>query len=226
MKLWYMGWALVLTIIVLAGCRGSEPTPAPVDAGLGDTYTSEVLDASYPDALNASSQLMLGTLKLEGMGHAVTTEQAKALLPLWQAFEGGALQASAERNAVLAQIEAEMTSAQLEAMAAMRLTPEDLRSWAQDQGLNMGFRGGQEASPDAQPTHQAQFAGGEGMPPEMATRQAQFEGMGEEQRAAFRATAQAGGGPAGRHGGAGAGSRQPLFLLRPLIELLETRAGE
>lgn len=131
MKLWHIGWALLLTVIVLAGCRGSEPTPA-ADAGLGDTYTSEALDASYPSALNASSQLMLGTIKLEGTEHAVTPGQAKVLLPLWQAFQGGALQASAERNAVLARIEAQMTPAQLEAIAAMQLTPDDLRAWAQD----------------------------------------------------------------------------------------------
>ena len=49
---------------------------------------------------------MLGMLKLEGTEQAVTPDQAKALLPLWQAFQGGALQASAERNAVMAQIEA------------------------------------------------------------------------------------------------------------------------
>jgi len=95
-------------------------------------------------------------------------------------------------------IEAQMTPAQLEAIAAVQLTPDDLRTWAQDQGLNMGLGGGQGVSPEAQ-----------------ATRQAQFEGMSEEQRAALRAITQAGGGP-----------RQPLFLLRPLIELLQARAGE
>ena len=60
----------------------------------------------------------------------------------------------------------------------------------------------------------------------MATRRAQFEGMSEEQQAALRATAQAGGLPARAGGGAGTGPGQPIFLLRPLIELLQARAGE
>lgn len=226
MRRWHIRWALLLTVMVLAGCRGSTPTPA-ADAGLGNAYTSEVLDTSYPSALNASGQLMLGTIKLEGTEHAVTPGQAKALLPLWQAFQSGALQASAERNAVLAQIEAQMTPAQLEAIADMQLTPDDLRAWMEEQGLGMGSGlpgtgEGQEVPPEAQATRQAQFAGGQEIPPEMATRRAQFESMSEEQRAAFRATAEAGGMPAR----AGPGPRQPIFLLRPLIELLEARAGE
>ena len=158
MRRWHIGWALVLTVVVLAGCRGSEPTPAPVDAGLGDTYISKVLNTSYPSALNASSQLMLGTIKLEGTEQAVTLEQAKILLPLWQAFQGSVLQSSAERNAVLAQIEAQMTPAQLEAIAAMQLTPDDLRTWAQDQGLSMGLGSGQEVSPEAQATRRPSSA--------------------------------------------------------------------
>jgi len=87
---------------------------------------------------------------------------------LWQALQAGGLQASAERNAVLAQIEADMTSTQLEAIGAMRLSPEDLRAWAQDQGLHMGLGGGHEVCPDAQATRQTQFAGGEETQPEMA----------------------------------------------------------
>ena len=162
---------------------------------------------------------MLGMLKLEGTEQAVTPDQAKALLPLWQAFQGGALQASAERNAVMAQIEAQMTPAQLEAIAALQLTPDDLRSWAQEQGLNigmgmgMGMGGDQGSSPDAQATRRAGFAGGEDMSPEMAARRAEFQDMSEEQREVFRTTAQAGGGSVGPGRGAGMGSRQPVFLI-------------
>jgi len=178
----------------------------------------------YPDALNASSQLMLGTLRLEGTENAVTAEQAKALLPLWQVLEAGGLQSGAERSAVLKQIEGEMSSDQLQAIALMRLSPGDMRTWAQEQGVSMGSGGHQRVSPDGRATPQAHFSGGN-VPPEMATRRAQMENMSEEERAAFRATAQAGGGFGGRPGSSGAGVKQPLFLLRPLVELLEERAG-
>jgi hypothetical protein len=152
MKVWHIVLALILSVGLTAGCTGGEPTTAPVDASLGDTYTSEALDVSYPDAINASSQLMLGTLKLEGTENAVTAEQAKALLPLWQVLEAGGLQSGAERSAVLKQIEGEMSSDQLQAIASMRLSPGDMRTWAQEQGVNTGFGGHQGASPDGQAT--------------------------------------------------------------------------
>ena len=65
------------------------------------------------------------------------------------------------------------------------------------------------------------------MPPEMATRQAEFADMTDEEREEMRATMQAGGGfPGGAGGRGGPGGRQANFLLNPLIELLEARAGE
>jgi hypothetical protein len=223
MKSWPMTLILVLTIAVLAGCGGEQA--APVDEGGSETHGSAVLDTSYPNALDVSGQLVLGILRLEETENAVTPKQATALLPLWQALRGG-VTAQAEVNAVLKQIQGTMTQEQLGAIAAMQLTQEDLQAWIEEQGLRLepgpGRGGGaQEMSPDVRATRQAEFAGGE-MPPEMATRRAQFESMSEEDWAALRATAEAGGLPARP----GAGSRQLPILLRPLIEMLEARAGE
>jgi hypothetical protein len=223
MKSWPMTLILVLTIAVLAGCGGEQA--APVDEGGSETLSSAVLNTSYPNALDVSGQLVLGILRLEEMENAVTPKQATALLPLWQALRGG-VTAQAEVNAVLKQIQGTMTQEQLGAIAAMQLTQEDLQAWIEEQGLRLepgpGRGGGaQEMSPDVRATRQAEFAGGE-MPPEMATRRAQFESMSEEDLAALRATAEAGGMPAR----AGAGSRQFPILLNPLLELLEARAGE
>jgi len=223
--LWQMGAVLILLTLAVVGCRSGEPTAVPANVGLGDTYASKALNTVYPGALSASGQLMLGTLKLEGTDQAVAPEQAKALLPLWQAFQGNALRSSAERNAVLAQIEAEMTPGQLQAIAAMHLTQDDLRVWIREQGAGPmpgpGAASGEEVSPKAQATRRARLSSGE-IPPEMATRRAQFQNMSEEQRAALRATAQTGSGPLR----AVAGTRAGFFLLRPLIELLEARAAE
>ena len=232
MKIWYVGLVLILVVGVLAGCGGEQATPAPADESAGETYTSASLDTSYDGALNASSQLVLGTLQLEETDYAVTPEQAASLLPLWQALQGG-VTAEVEVNAVLKQIEGAMTQEQLEAIAAMQLTQENLSVWMREQG--MGF-GGQGRSPELQATRQAEF-GGEGMPsdgempPEMATRRAEIENMSDEEREAMRATAQAGGGVpggtgAGGRGGAGGRPGQFTILLNPLIELLTGRAAE
>lgn len=252
MKKWIIEALLVVTVVALAGCGGAEATPA-AEESVGETYTSEVLDTSYDGALSASNQLALGTLELEETDNAVTPEQAKSLLPLWQALQGG-VTAQAEVNAVLKQIEGTMASEQLQAIARLQLTGEDLQAWMEEHGVGPGpggFPGPGEGMSDEErealrATRQAE-AGGEGMPPgggeggpfgggpgggemppEMATRRAEFEGMSEEEREAARATMQASGGfPGGPGGGGGAGGGgQFPILLNPLIELLEARAGE
>ena len=177
MALRYM-WILVAVVLVagLAACGGEEAVPAEEDASadVGAGYISEALDTSYEGALPVSSQLALGTLELEEMDDAVTREQATTLLPLWQALQGS-VTAEAEVNAVLAQIEGTMTEEQLAAIAAMQLTQEDTAAWAEENGMNMPFAG----------------EGGMGFGQEMT----------EEDRAALRATVEAGGVPEGRPGG-------------------------
>lgn len=242
MRIWHVGLVLAIVAVVLAGCGAEEATPATVDEGSGVVYASEALDTSYDGALDASTQLVLGTIQLEGTENAVTPGQAAALLPLWQALRGG-VTVQAEMTAVLKQIEGTMTSEQLGAIVAMQLTQEDLRAWMEEQGVGPGggfpgADGGQEVSPELRATRQAEFGSGE-VPSEMATRRAEMENMSDEERAAFRATAQAGGGfpggseggagggfPGGPGGGAGRGAGQFGILLNPLIELLTQRAAE
>ena len=227
MKLWKTITALALTAILFVGCGASEATPAPAEEDdNAAAYTSQVLDVSYPDALDARSQLMLGTIHLEETGNAVTPEQAQALLPLWQALQGG-VTAQQEVAAVLKQIEGTMTSEQLEAIAAMQLTQEDLRTWMQDQGVVLRGSPGEGVSSDARATRQAQFGEGE-MALELATRRAEFENMSEEERDALRATMEGGGIPGGGMPvgapGAGRGGLGPM--MNPLIDLLTERAAE
>jgi len=245
-----VGVIATLVLTVLVGCGGKQAVSSQTGTGGGETYVSKALDTSYPDALNASSQLALGTLQLEGAENAVRPEQAAALLPLWQALRGG-VTVQAEVNAVLKQIEGTMSQEQLAAIAAMRLTREGLRTWMEEQGLGgpggfpsapggtpasgqaPGAGGGQDISPEVRATREAEFGGGE-VPPEMATRRAGFENMSEEEQQALRATMQAGGGMPGGPGGrgaaggtggrGGAGGGQFMILLDPLIELLTQRA--
>jgi hypothetical protein len=188
-----------MTTMVLVGCGGETPSPAAeqedvvavnVDTDESGAYVSAILDTSYEGALPASSQLALGSLRLEETENAVTPEQAEALLPLWQAIQSGTLESNAEINAVLKQIEGKMTSEQLAAISAMQLTGEDLGAWAQEQGLNM------DSSPEAMATRQAERGGEGGF--------GQRGNLSEEERASIRATMEAGGMPfGGNEGGFG-----------------------
>ena len=68
-----------LLALSLAACGGQE---AGSDAVSGTTGLVE----TYEDALTIKNQLLLGTLRLEGTEQAITSEQAQALLPLWQGY--------------------------------------------------------------------------------------------------------------------------------------------
>jgi hypothetical protein len=253
MKTWYVGLVLFLVVGVLVGCGGSEQTASEsADEGGGETYTSAALDTSYEGALDASSQLVLGTLQLEETANAVTSEQAATLLPLWQALQGGVTDQT-EVNALLKQIEGTMTQEQLQAIAAMQLTQEDLQGWMEGQGIGMGggFPGAGDMNDEERENLRATAEAGGGMPggggpfgdlseEERANMRATMEAGGgmpegggpfgdlsEEEQEALRATMEAGGGrPGGPGSGAGGGGRQFGPLLNPLIELLEVRAGE
>ena len=240
MKSWYI-LVTIVAMIALTACGGETPAPVAEEESVvvnsntdeSGAYVSGALDTAYEGALPASNQLALGTLNLEETENAVTPEQAAALLPLWQAIQGGALQSNVERNAVLKQIEKAMTAEQLAAIAAMQLTDEYMQTWAREQGIALG------PSPESLATRQAE-GGGEGGPGAnlseeeraamRATRQAGgasggFGDMSEEDQAARRATAEASGmAVSGRKFGGSAG--QFNVVIAPLIELLTQRAAE
>lgn len=116
---------LLLAITLLPGC--SQPVEAEVMTN--STEYAGMLSTAYDDALDVTAQLALGTLRLEKTADAVTEAQSAELLPLWLALAGSELQGSAERNAVLMQIEATMTADQVETIAALQLTNVDALSW-------------------------------------------------------------------------------------------------
>ena len=239
MKLRNLVLILTLAIGVLAGCTSSAASPAPQSAEVAaepESNTTARLDTSYEGALSPANQLALGTFLLEETADAVTPQQAKSLLPLWQATQGGTLQGSAEIDAVLGQIEKALTTEQVAAIATRALTNEDLQIWAQENGLDLG------PSPEAMAALQAEG----GVPADLG----KFADMSEEDRAAMRATAQAGGlGGPGQGGdmsaedrearrataeasgvnfgarGGGGGVGQLTFLAGPLVELLTERAA-
>ena len=200
--------------------EAAAPTQTPAPARLSastptsqeNIYASQALTTSYSGALNAENQLMLGMLRLTGTGNAITTEQTKTLLPLLQSLQGQTLKSDAERNVVLARVEAQLALAQLSAIASMHLTQDDLQAWISDNGQGAGLGPGQ-GGPGPQGTPGNPPAPG-GTPPAPGGAPPAPGG-----------TRPAPGGAPPRDGG-GAGPGQGNILLNSLIRLLLQRATE
>jgi hypothetical protein len=246
MKIWNLILILVLVAGVLAGGGGDDASSVEEQGSSAqdlessadnEGYTSEALDTSYEGALPASSQLALGTFELEGTENAITPEQAKTLLPLWQAIQGGSLQSDVETDAVVKQIERAMTPEQLAAIAAMQLTLAGMGTWMQEQGVSFGLPPGAEGrqnpfgtpggvSEEERAAMRATAQAGSGMPGGGGAF-GMPGGMSEEERAAMRATAEAGGMAfGGGRGPAGAGSGQLAMMAAQVVELLTARAAQ
>ena len=215
----------LLLVFLLAACSGST-SATPKASNSGWTISEQ-------GSLSSQTELILGTFKLEDTDLAVSSAQASALLPLYKALlslSQSDTAAAAEIEALVRQIQESMSSEQLEAIADMTLTRQDIFNVAQEFGIR----------PDA-----TQISGGAG--------DAQFSGgfpnddfrPGEGAGGGFR------GGPPGEmpEGGiiggpgefgqeldsnqiatmearrserTGAGDRMmDLFLINPLIDLLE-----
>lgn len=116
---------------------GETPQPAASE-GTPTPYVDAYLSTDYTDFANLRNQLAFGTLKLEGSEQAVTPEQAKILVPLWQAIvalSGDETTAAEELTAVQNQVAEAMTPMQLEAIAAMQITNTDLNAFYAEHGV-------------------------------------------------------------------------------------------
>lgn len=148
MKRIFIPTLIVIFTLFLASCSGTA-APASTTSSNSDAYVSPNLDVSYENALNARLQLTLGSLKLAETNTPITPEQAKAMLPLWQALQNMTRtgnSAQAEVNALLAQIEAAFTPEQLTAIRGMKLASADIQTWASANGVTLGSGSGQPGS--------------------------------------------------------------------------------
>lgn len=154
----------ILTLVAFVALALASCGPATDTTPTGDTYVSAYLPVDYEDAISVRSQLALGTLRLEGTTLAPTSDEALALLPLWQALrslQSGGASAPEEVNAILAQIETSLRPEQLQEIAAMELTNADMQAWASENGMQAGTGEGspgqgQGLSPEARATKQAE----------------------------------------------------------------------
>jgi len=178
-------------------------------------------------AMQPMTELIVGTLKLEGTNEAVTKEQAAELLPLWQVYRDVSTSDTAaqqEIDGLTEQIQEAMTDAQRKSISAMKLTREDVMAVMQE-GLSAGTGPVARGSSTTGQGNNAFPRGGfgDGMPPGGAG------GMpdgGFGPGGGFGGGTQAAGTPQANGQQTGArGSGVPAPLLNALIRYLEEKAG-
>jgi hypothetical protein len=199
---------LTVVALLLGACGGATapvvPVAAPVVSSNEVTPTplsATYLKIDYADATSLRNQLALGTLKLEGTANAITAEQAKALLPLWQAvvaLSGTTTTAEAELTAVQDQITEALQPAQLQAIGALQLTTAQLNAFYAEKGIVM-------------PTPM----------PGVTKVPGSGSGVSSADKEATRTAATALGTPTS----SGAGQAAKTLLFETVIELLTARAG-
>ena len=125
-------FALIAVSLIYACAPKAEVETVPT------SLASTVLSIEYSDAANLRSQLAYGTIKLADTPNAITSDQAKTLIPLWQAvvsLSGDTTTASEELTAVQDQITAALTTEQLQAIAAMQITNAGLNVFYAEYGI-------------------------------------------------------------------------------------------
>ncbi len=122
----------LFTLLVVSSVYACAPTVEATPTSLASAY----LSIEYSDAANVRSQLAYGTLKLTD----VTPDQAKTLIPLWQAvisLSSDTTTATEELTAVQDQITAAMTESQLQAIAGMQITNAGLNEFYAQYGVSL-----------------------------------------------------------------------------------------
>jgi hypothetical protein len=125
MKKIILVFTLLTFLLTLVACGGTSKT--------ADT-------PSTSNSLSAQEEILIGTFKLEDTDLAVDPDQATQLIPLWQTLQSltsSGTAATEEINAVIAQIKGDMTSQQIQAITAMKLTQQDLTSIMNEKGLTI-----------------------------------------------------------------------------------------
>jgi len=238
---------LVLVVMILAVACGADETgeafvdsqvevSVPVSNGDGESAeedtsadgeitqerSREELRADFADnALQPASQLVLGTFLLEETEFMVDADLAPYLVPYWKLYKSlleSDTTAPEELEALISEIQEVMNVDQVNYVAGLELTQEDLTTYLNESGIMESLRpeGAEEGDgtrpnrPDGMPegTGPGGGQGGRGS----------VEGMDPEAIATMQAEREAAGGGMGTN-------RMIVPLIEALIELLESKAG-
>ncbi len=203
--------AIILTLLLTAcGTSGGEQA-GPQSSG----------------SLPPMTQLIIGTMKLAGTPNEITKDQATELLTLWQVYGqliSSDTAAQAEVDGLTKQINEAMTADQRKAIEAMKLTPQDMSAFMQDQGTGPAASGTSErpGNTSGQSRGGGQGGGfpgggpGGGMPP------GGMPDMGGGMQGGPSASQTP---SATRQARSGDMNRVPTPLLEALIQYLQNKAG-
>jgi hypothetical protein len=222
---------ILASVFVLAACS-VLPSAQANSAANPSSQPQQANQANPPNGTNTPGnnlqfRLAIGTLKLEGTANAVTADEAKQLLPLWQKVEtmsADTKTTQADYQTVYKQIEADMTSGQIQVIETMSLTQSDIQDMMQSLGIQI--------TPGARNFNGTPGTGFFNGTPGAGQNGGNFSTLSPDERAtrtAQRQTQAAGNGASGtpepnRFGGRGGGFN--TMFVSPLIKLLQARAGQ
>ncbi len=129
---------MAVTIIIMALLLSACGIASTADASASTAKTK---------SFSGQAELIVGILKLEGTDQAVTTKQASELLPLWEVMKvlaNSDTSAQAEIDAAVSQIKETLTPSQLQAIANMKLTEQDISAF--EQSLNVAVQSSSKSS--------------------------------------------------------------------------------
>lgn len=115
---------IMVILVSLTACSSSTSEPADVNTTQAET--------------DMATQLIVGTLLLNGTENEVGPENAATLLPLWQLYSSlstSDIVAQVEIDAVITQIQNTMTEAQITAIDAMDLSQQNVTILFKESGL-------------------------------------------------------------------------------------------
>ena len=185
--------------------------------------------------LSVGMQLVVGTYKLESLNLGVTREQATSLIPLWtnlktlmQQQSNQASQASTGQSStpegqdqlqtIYDQIEALLTTDQVNAIAGLNLTQDDVSALAQANNITIST----QAAPGGNGGGQPPSGGGQGQPPSGDSgAQPPSGGTGGQPPSGTGAGGGAQGTP--QPGQGGRGGKIPVELIDLLLKLLQSK---
>ncbi len=118
-------------VLVLAACSGTSAVQAPGQNQPGDPMTDF---ANQP----IENKLAVGILSLEGTDKAVTADQAKAMLPLWEAVKSlrtDTKTTAQEMSGLYQQIQQLLTPDQVQAIQGLNLNSQEVQALMEKYGL-------------------------------------------------------------------------------------------
>ena len=204
---------ITLTILIIISLLSACSTPSQAAVPTG-----KVTD------LSTEAELLVGTYKLENTNLAVNSDQARQLLPLWQALlelSTSNIAASAEINAVVDQIKVTMTDQQIASITTMNLSQDDLTTL----NANLGASGAQANSAKTTSGSSAQFQGGAGAAGAGGPPASMGGGMPVQEGISTTGQTQASATQSSASPSTAVSNKVPPALIKALIDLLQKKTG-